>query len=212
MARQTGPVCKLCRREGLKLYLKGEKCYTDKCPFERRSYPPGEHGRQAAFRRRRASDYTLQLRAKQQARRIYGVLERQFRRYIKMAEGRQGLTGENLLIVLEQRLDNVVYRLGLADSRAQARQLVQHGHVMVNGRKTNIPSYLVKPEDVISVRPESRRNQYFRARRDLLGAREVPAWLSLNEDELTGRVLALPTRQEIDVPVDEQMIVDYYSR
>lgn len=212
MARQTGPVCKLCRREGLKLYLKGEKCYTDKCPFERRSYPPGEHGRQAAFRRRRASDYTLQLRAKQQARRIYGVLERQFRRYIKMAEGRQGLTGENLLVVLEQRLDNVVYRIGLADSRAQARQLVQHGHIMVNGRKASVPSYLVKAEDLISVRPESRRNQYFRIRRDLLGAREVPAWLSFNEDQMTGRVLTLPTRQEIDVPVDEQMIVEYYSR
>ncbi len=212
MARQTGPVCKLCRREGQKLYLKGEKCYTDKCPFERRSYPPGQHGRQAAFRRRRASDYTLQLRAKQQARRIYGVLERQFRRYVRMAEGRDGLTSENLLSVLEQRLDNVVYRLGLADSRAQARQLVQHGHIMVNGRKTDIPSYLVRPEDIVSVRPESRRNYYFRERRDLLGQREVPAWLSFNEDDLSGRVLALPTRQEIDVPFDEQMIVDFYSR
>ncbi len=212
MARQTGPVCKLCRREGQKLYLKGEKCYTDKCPFERRSYPPGQHGRQAAFRRRRASDYTLQLRAKQQARRIYGVLERQFRRYVRMAEGRDGLTSENLLSVLEQRLDNVVYRLGLADSRAQARQLVQHGHIMVNGRKTDIPSYLVRPEDIVSVRPESRRNYYFRERRDLLGQREVPAWLSFNEDDSSGRVQALPTRQEIDVPFDEQMIVDFYSR
>jgi small subunit ribosomal protein S4 len=205
-------VCKLCRREGLKLYLKGEKCYTEKCPFERRSYPPGQHGRQAAFRRRRASDYTLQLRAKQQARRIYGILERQFRRYLAMAERQEGLTGENLLVVLERRLDNVVYRLGLADSRAQARQLVQHGHFMVNGRKTNIPSFLVKPEDVVSVRPESRRKTYFRDRRELLGQREVPAWLSLNEDELEGRVLSFPTRQEIDVPVDEQMIVEFYSR
>lgn len=212
MARYTGPVCKLCRREGLKLYLKGEKCYTEKCPFERRSYPPGQHGRQAAFRRRRASDYTLQLRAKQQARRIYGILERQFRRYLAMAERQEGLTGENLLVVLERRLDNVVYRLGLADSRAQARQLVQHGHFMVNGRKTNIPSFLVKPEDVVSVRPESRRKTYFRDRRELLGQREVPAWLSLNEDELEGRVLSFPTRQEIDVPVDEQMIVEFYSR
>ncbi|MGC9348584.1 MAG: 30S ribosomal protein S4 [Anaerolineae bacterium] len=212
MARYTGPVCKLCRREGLKLYLKGEKCYSEKCPFERRSYPPGQHGRQAAFRRRRASDYTLQLRAKQQARRIYGILERQFRRYLEMAERQEGLTGENLLVVLERRLDNVVYRLGLADSRAQARQLVQHGHFTVNGRKTNIPSFLVTPEDVVSVRQESRRKTYFRDRRELLGQREVPAWLSLNEDELEGRILSFPTRQEIDVPVDEQMIVEFYSR
>lgn len=212
MARQTGPVCKLCRREGMKLFLKGEKCFTDKCPYERRSYPPGQHGRQAAFRRRRASDYTLQLRTKQQARRIYGVLERQFRRYLKIAETREGLTGENLLVVLEQRLDNVVYRLGLADSRAQARQLVQHGHLVVNGRTTNIPSYLVSPEDVISVKPESRRRRYFRDRKELLGQREVPAWLSFNEDELSGRVMALPTRQEIDSLFDEQMIVEFYSR
>jgi len=212
MARYTGPVCKLCRREGLKLYLKGGKCYTDKCPMERRAYPPGQHGKQASFRRRRSSDYTLQLRAKQQARRIYGVLERQFRRYLHLAEAREGLTGENLVIVLEQRLDNVVYRLGFADSRAQARQLVQHGHFTVNGRKTDIPSYLVKAADVVSVKAESRKNQYFRDRRELLGQREVPAWLSLNEDTLTGRIIALPTRQEIDVPVQEQLIVEFYSR
>ncbi len=212
MARYTGPVCKLCRREEAKLYLKGEKCYTDKCPFERRSYPPGQHGKQASFRRRRSSDYTLQLRAKQQARRVYGVLERQFRRYLEIAQTREGLTGENLVVVLEQRLDNVIYRLGLADSRAQARQLVQHGHITVNGRKTDIPSYLVKAEDVLAVRPESRRLAYFRQRRDLLGQREVPAWLSLNEDELLGRVLAIPTRQDIDTPIDEQMIVEFYSR
>lgn len=212
MARQTGPVCKLCRREAQKLFLKGEKCYTDKCPVERRAYPPGQHGQQAEFRRRRSSDYTLQLRAKQQARRIYGVLERQFRRYMSIAEGREGLTGENLVAVLEQRLDNVVYRLGLADSRAQARQLVQHGHFLVNGRKTNIPSYLVKPEDVVSVRQQSRRAQYFRDRRELLGKRTVPAWLSFNEDDLSGRVMALPTRQEIDSSFDEQLIVEFYSR
>lgn len=212
MARYTGPVCKLCRREEAKLFLKGEKCYTDKCPFERRSYPPGQHGKQASFRRRRSSDYTLQLRAKQQARRVYGVLERQFRRYLEIAEGREGLTGENLVVVLEQRLDNVVYRLGLADSRAQARQLVQHGHITVNGRKTDIPSYLVKSEDVLGIRPESRKLSYFRQRRELLGQREVPAWLSMNEDELSARVLAIPTRQEIDTPIDEQMIVEFYSR
>jgi len=212
MARYTGPVCKLCRREGMKLFLKGEKCYTDKCPFERRSYPPGEHGKQASFQRRRASDYTLQLRAKQQTRRIYGVLEAQFRRYMDSAKRLEGLTGQNLVILLERRLDNVVYRLGLADSRAQARQLVQHGHFLVNGRMTNVPSYLVKANDLINVRPESLHKRYFRDRRELLGQREVPAWLSLNEDNLAGRILALPTRQEIDVPVDEQMIVEFYSR
>ncbi|HHE73411.1 MAG TPA: 30S ribosomal protein S4 [Chloroflexi bacterium] len=212
MARYTGPVCKLCRREATKLYLKGEKCFTEKCPFERRAYPPGQHGRQAAYRRRRASDYMLQLRAKQQLKRIYGVLERQFRRYLAMAEKQGGMAGENLLTLLERRLDNVVYRLGFADSRAQARQLVQHGHFVVNGRKTNIPSFLVRPNDVIAVRPESRRNRYFRDRRDQFGKREVPVWLSLNEEQLEGRVLALPTRQDIDVPVAEQMVIEFYSR
>ncbi len=212
MARYTGPVCKLCRREGAKLYLKGERCYTGKCGFERRAYPPGQHGKQTNFRRRRSSDYTLQLRAKQRARRIYGVLEKQFRRYMRVAEGRGGMVGENLLIVLEQRMDNVVYRLGFADSRAQARQLVQHGHFTVNGRKTDIPSYLVQSEDVIGVKAGSLKTVFFRDRRELLGQREVPAWLSLNESDLTGRVLVLPTRQEIDVPVDEQMIVEFYSR
>jgi len=212
MARYIGPSCKLCRREGMKLYLKGEKCYTEKCPFERRSYPPGQHGKEASFRRRRVTDYAMQLREKQKARRIYGVLERQFRRYFHEAERRSGLTGENLLTVLETRLDNVVYRLGLADSRAQARQLVQHGHFTVNGRKTNIPSFLVRPSDLVSVRPESRRKEYFKERRELLGKREVPAWLSFDEEALSGRVLALPARQEIDVPVEEQLIVEFYSR
>jgi len=154
----------------------------------------------------------MQLREKQKARRIYGVLERQFRRYFHEAERRSGLTGENLLTVLETRLDNVVYRLGLADSRAQARQLVQHGHFTVNGRKTNIPSFLVRPSDLVSVRPESRRKEYFKERRELLGKREVPAWLSFDEEALSGRVLALPARQEIDVPVEEQLIVEFYSR
>lgn len=212
MARYTGPSCKLCRREGIKLYLKGEKCYSEKCPFERRAYPPGQHGKQASFRRRKESDYAMQLRAKQQTRRMYGILERQFRRYVSMAERRSGMTGENLLVVLETRLDNVIYRLGLADSRAQARQLVQHGHFMVNGRMTDIPSCLVRPNDVVSVRPESRRSRYFRDRRELLGKREVPVWLSFNEDAMEGRVLGLPTRQEIDVPVEEQLIVEFYSR
>lgn len=212
MARYIGPSCKQCRREGMKLYLKGDKCYTDKCPFEGRAYPPGQHGKETAFRRRKLSDYAMQLREKQKARRIYGVLERQFRRYYHDAQRRPGLTGENLLAVLESRLDNVVYRLGLADSRAQARQLVMHGHFTVNGRKTNIPSFLVRPNDLVGVRPESRRAKYFKERRDLLGKRQVPAWLSLDEETLDGRVLVLPTRQEIDVPVEEQLIVEFYSR
>jgi small subunit ribosomal protein S4 len=196
----------------MKLYLKGEKCYTEKCPFERRSYPPGQHGKSESFRRRKLSDYAMQLREKQKARRIYGVLERQFRRYFHEAERRSGLTGENLLAVLESRLDNVVYRLGLADSRAQARQLVEHGHFVINGRKTNIPSFLVRPNDMVAVRPESRRNKYFRERKDLLGKREVPTWLSFDEDTMNGRVVSLPTRQEIDAPVEEQLIVEFYSR
>jgi len=212
MAKYIGPSCKLCRREGVKLYLKGDKCYTEKCPFERRSYPPGQHGKDASFRRRKLSDYAVQLREKQKARRIYGVLERQFRRYFHEAERRSGLTGENLLAVLESRLDNVVYRLGLADSRAHARQLVTHGHFTVNGRKTNIPSFLVSVNDVIAVRSESRRSKFFKERKELLGKREVPAWLSLNEDALDARILAWPTRQEIDVPVEEQLIVEFYSR
>lgn len=212
MARYIGPSCKLCRREGVKIYLKGDKCYTNKCPFEGRSYPPGQHGKETAFRRRKVSDYAMQLREKQKARRIYGVLERQFRRYYHEAQRRPGLAGENLLAVLESRLDNVVYRLGFADSRAQARQLVAHGHFTVNGRKTNIPAFLVRPSDLVGVRPESRRDTYFKERRELLGKRAVPAWLSLDAETLDGRVLVLPTRQEIDVPVEEQLIVEFYSR
>lgn len=212
MARYIGPSCKQCRREGMKLYLKGDKCYSEKCPFEGRAYPPGQHGRESRFRRRRQSDYAVQLREKQKARRIYGVLERQFRRHYQEAQRRPGLTGENLLAVLESRLDNVVYRLGLADSRAQARQLVTHGHFTVNGRKTNIPSFLVRPNDLVGVRPESRGAKYFKERKDLLGKREVPAWLSFDEETLDGRVLVLPARQDIDVPVEEQLIVEFYSR
>ncbi len=212
MARYIGPACKLCRREGMKLYLKGEKCYGEKCPFERRSYPPGQHGKDAAFRRRKKSDYAMQLREKQKARRIYGVLERQFRRYFREAERLSGMTGENLLILLERRLDNVVYRLGLADSRGQARQLVQHGHITVNGRKTNIPSFSVRPGDVIAVRPESRRKRYFKDRKEQLGKRALPSWLSFDEERMEGRVVTLPTRQEIDAPVQEQLIVEFYSR
>ncbi len=213
MARYTGPVCKLCRREGEKLYLKGQRCFSPKCPFERdRGYPPGEHGRLAQFRRRRLSDYSRQLREKQKARRIYGVLERQFRRYFHEAERRPGLTGENLLVVLESRLDNVVYRLGFADSRAQARQLVQHGHFLVNGRRTNIPSYIVRAQDSIAVRDGSRKRTYFKDRAEQLDDGAVPDWLSLDGRAMAARVMRVPTREDIDTALSEQLIVEYYSR
>jgi small subunit ribosomal protein S4 len=213
MARYTGPVCKLCRREGEKLFLKGDRCFSPKCPFERdRGYPPGEHGRLAQFRRRRTSDYARQLREKQKARRIYGVLERQFRRYYREAERRSGLTGENLLVVLESRLDNVVYRLGFADSRAQARQLVQHGHFVVNGYRTSVPSYIVRPEDRIVVREGSRKRTYFQERAQILDEGRVPNWLSLDAGTMMARVLQLPTREDVTSDLNEQLIVEYYSR
>ncbi len=213
MARYTGPVCKLCRREGEKLFLKGERCFSPKCPFERkRGYPPGEHGWMARFRRQRQSDYSRQLREKQKARRIYGVLERQFRRFYEKAEGRPGLTGENLLILLERRLDNIVYRLGLADSRAQARQLVSHGHFVVNGTRTRVPSYLVRPLHTIAVRHESRKNGYFKNRAKKLDEGVVQDWLSLDADAMTGRMLREPVREDIDTVLNEQLIVEYYSR
>ena len=212
MARHTGPVCKLCRREGEKLFLKGARCMTPKCSFERRSYPPGEHGRDTQFRRGRASDYLLQLREKQKARRIYGVLERQFSQYFKRAEKRVGLTGENLLVLLESRLDNVVYRLCLATSRAHARQLVQHGHIMVNGRKTSSPSAIVAAGDAVSIRPESMKRTYFKDLRQDIDDRQVPRWLGLNTSNLSANVINLPTREDIDVSLNEQLIVEYYSR
>ncbi len=211
MARYVGPVCKLCRREGEKLFLKGERCYTAKCAFERHSYPPGIHGRRAQFRRK-TSDFGLQLREKQKARRIYGILERQFRRYFREAERRKGLTGTNLLQILESRLDNIVYRLGFGSSRAQARQLIRHGHFDVNGRKTNIPSFLVKPGDQIAVRAKSKNNAYFKNLTDEMEHHFLPEWLSADLETLSGRVLALPTREQIDVPLSEQLIIEYYSR
>ncbi len=212
MARHTGPVCKLCRREGEKLFLKGSRCLTPKCAIERRSYPPGQHGRDAQYRRGRASDYLLQLREKQKARRIYGVFERQFSNYFTKATQRSGLTGSNLLILLESRLDNVIYRLGIADSRPQARQLVSHGHIMLNGRKTDVPSALVSAGDTISVRPESSKNTYFKTLRQELDERQVPRWLSLNAESMTANVAQLPARDDIDVSLNEQLIVEYYSR
>lgn len=211
MARYTGPVCKLCRREGEKLFLKGERCFTPKCAVERRSYAPGMHGRRGQYRRK-VSDYGLQLREKQKARRIYGVMERQFRRYFREAQKQKGLTGENLLQILERRLDNVVYRLGFASSRAQARQLVRHGHFEVNGRKTDIPSYLVKPGDEIRVRDRSRKLAYFQAAAKELERKAVPEWMSLDPRSLSGRILELPKREDIDLTLKEQLIVEYYSR
>jgi len=212
LARYTGPVCRLCRREGEKLFLKGSRCLTPKCSFERRSYPPGQHGRDKQFRRGRASDYLLQLREKQKARRVYGVMERQFSRYFSRAEQQIGLTGTNLLTLLERRLDNVVYRLGIASSRAQARQLVNHGHITLNGRKTNVASAMVSPGDVVSIRSESMRSTYFRVLRQDMDDRRVPRWLSIDVDSLSANVLHMPAREDIDVSLNEQLIVEYYSR
>ena len=211
MARYTDPVCRLCRREGEKLFLKGDRCFSPKCAFERRSYAPGMHGRQSQFRRKE-SDYSLQLRAKQKARRIYGIYENQFRRYFREAQRQKGLTGVNLLAMLESRLDNVVYRLGFAGSRSQARQIVQHSHFDVNGHKVNIPSYLVKPGDVIAISESSRSKPYFKEVAQVLDEGRVPAWLSLDLSSLTGKVVALPSRDDIDITLNEQLIVEYYSR
>lgn len=185
---------------------------TPKCSFERRAYPAGQHGRETQFRRGRASDYLLQLREKQKARRIYGVMERQFRNYFRRSTQQVGLTGTNLLIYLERRMDNVVYRLGMASSRSQARQLVQHGHFMLNGRKTNIPSALVSAGDQISIRPESMKRPFFKMLREDYDDRQVPRWLGADARSLVGNVLHLPTRDDIDVPLNEQLIVEYYSR
>jgi small subunit ribosomal protein S4 len=206
MARDLGPKCRLCRREGLKLFLKGERCLTEKCAVERRSYPPGEHGRG----RIKQSEYLLQLREKQKARRYYGLLEKQFRRTYEKASRGQGAPGENLLRLLETRLDNVVYRLGFAGSRAQARQLVRHGHFQVNGRRVNIPSYGVKPNDVISLKTGSPVEQLVRDATDLTAS--VAPWLQADHDGLTGQVLRYPERDEIDVPVQESLIVELYSK
>jgi small subunit ribosomal protein S4 len=211
MARYTGPACKLCRREGEKLFLKGERCFTPKCSFEKRAYPPGEHGRFSG-RRGRESDYQRQLRAKQKAKRIYGVLERQFRRYFRHAQSKPGLTGLNLLQVLESRLDNVVYRSGFAESRSQARQLVNHGHFMVNGRNNDIASTILKPGDTVLVKENSKQNTYFKTLRQSEETRTPPAWVDSDLDKLTGRVIRLPERAEIDGNLNEQLIVEYYSR
>lgn len=209
MARYTGAVCKLCRREGQKLFLKGDRCYTGKCAIDRRAYAPGQHGQ---ARNRKASEYGKQLRTKQIARRYYGVLEGQFRHYFEMAGKMPGVTGENLLVLLESRLDNVVYRMGLASSRAEARQLVGHRHFAVNGRTVNIPSFLVKPGMVITVRENSRTLDKIKGLVEANGSRPVPKWLDMDREKMECKVLALATREDIDLPIEETLIVELYSR
>jgi small subunit ribosomal protein S4 len=212
MARYTDAVCRLCRREGQQLFLKGERCTSPKCAVIKRKTPPGDHGKKAAFARK-MSDYGKQMREKQKARRIYGVMERQFRRYFKEASRRKGMTGATLLSILESRMDNVVYRLGFADSRAQARQLVRHGHFNLNGHKADIPSLLVKPGDVITVRESSRNSEYFKTRAMLMqGAATTPLWLAVNQAEMSGSMAAVPERKDIATDLNEQLIVEYYSR
>ncbi|NIM93830.1 MAG: 30S ribosomal protein S4 [Anaerolineales bacterium] len=212
MGKYAGPVCKLCRREGEKLFLKGQRCFTPKCAFERRSFPPGEHGRDSQFRRRRQSDYQRQLREKQKTRRAYGVSEKQFRRYYRTALQKRGLTGELLLQMLERRLDNVVYRLGYAESRAQARQLVTHGHFNVNNRRTDVPSMLVQPGDMIEVREGSRKRTYFKDLAAVAEVRTVPAWLDRDLNNLSGKIVQDPDRRDVDTNINEQLIIEYYSR
>ncbi|MDA8020812.1 MAG: 30S ribosomal protein S4 [Thermoanaerobaculia bacterium] len=209
MARYTGPVCRLCRRERMKLFLKGDRCFKEKCAIERRAYPPGQHGQR---RGRRTMGYGLQLREKQKVKRIYGLQERQFRTYFKKADQRKGITGENLLVSLESRLDNVVYNLGFGASRAQARQFVRHGHILVDGKKTSIPSYSVSPEQEITVREKSRKNDFIRASVETARGRGIPEWLDLDAENFAGKVLRIPTREDIKIPIQEQLIVELYSR
>lgn len=209
MARYTGAVCRLCRREGKKLFLKGERCYTGKCAFERRSYAPGQHGQG----RKKISEYGLQLRAKQQVRRYYGVLEKQFRLYYVMAtKMKEGKKGENLLAILESRLDNIVYRLGWASSRAEARQLVVHNHFSVNGQKVNIPSYLVKVGDVVSINEKSCNSAKIKVILEANGSRPVPKWLEANNEKFEAKKIAMPAREDIDLDVEETLIVELYSK
>lgn len=208
MARYTGAVCRLCRREGQKLFLKGERCYTDKCAVARRAYAPGQHGQN----RKKPSEYGIQLREKQKARRFYGVLESQFEKYFEMANKQKGITGENLLRILESRLDNVVYRAGFATSRAEARQLVRHGHFTINGSKVNIPSYLVSENDVIAIKEKSRNSEKIKNILEVTEGKIVPKWLDVNRDTLEAKVVSLATREDIDLPLEEHLIVELYSK
>jgi small subunit ribosomal protein S4 len=209
MARYIGPVCRLCRREGIKLFLKGERCYTEKCAIEKRNFVPGQHGK---ARKAKLAGYGLQLREKQRVKRTYGVLENQFRRYFEAAARQRGITGELLLQMLECRLDNVVYRLGYSTSRAQARQLVRHGHFSVNGRKVDIPSYRVKEGDIVAVRDRSKQSTAVAHAMDEVKGRGIPEWLELRAEQMAGRVVSLPTRAQINLPVQEQLIVELYSK
>jgi small subunit ribosomal protein S4 len=208
VARHTEAVCRLCRREGMKLFLKGDRCFKEKCAFERRGYPPGQHGR----RRSKIQGYGIQLREKQKVKRMYGVLEKQFRNYFAKAARRKGITGATLLQLLEQRLDNIVYRLGFASSRSMARQLVAHGHIAINGRKTTIPSALIKPGSVVTLREKSRKNVQVKICLDTAKGRGVPSWLELDADQFQGTVRQLPSREEITMPIQEQLIVELYSK
>ena len=208
MARYTDSVCRLCRREGLKLFLKGERCYTDKCAIERRNYPPGQHGQA----RPKFSEYSIQLREKQKLRRIYGILEGQFRRYFQMADRAKGVTGETLLQLLERRMDNMVYRMGFATSRSEARQLVRHGHFSVNGRKVNVPSFLVKVGDVVAVTERSRKVVRIQEALDLAQRRGVPDWLEVSSEAFTGRVKSIPVRADLTMPINEKLVVELYSK
>ena len=209
MARYTGPVCRLCRREGLKLFLKGERCYTGKCAIDRRAYAPGQHGQARA---KKPTEYGLQLREKQKARRMYGVMEKQFRSYFDEAARRKGVTGENLLSLLERRLDNVVFQLGFASSRPEARQLVNHGHFTVNGKKVDIPSFSVRAGEVVAVKEGSKSSPRMKQLLENLGSRTVPGWLSLDANTAAGTIVALPTREDIQLPIQEHLIVEKYSR
>ena len=209
MARYTGPVCRLCRREGMKLFLKGERCYTGKCAIDRRAYAPGQHGQARA---KKPTEYGLQLREKQKARRMYGVMEKQFRHYFDEAARRKGVTGENLLTLLERRLDNVIFHLGFASSRAEARQLVNHGHFTINGKKVDIASYSVRAGEVIAVKEGSKSSPRMKQLLENLGSRTVPGWLSLDANTAAGTIVALPTREDIQLPIQEHLIVEKYSR
>jgi small subunit ribosomal protein S4 len=209
LSRYKASSCRLCRREGVKLFLKGDRCFKESCAINRRPYPPGEHGRQ---RRSKVAGYGLQLREKQKVKRIYGIAERQFRRYFQEAERSRGITGEALLSLLERRLDNVVYRLGLAASRSQARQFVRHGQVMVNGRKTDIPSYELNKDDEVTVKEDFKKNPFLFSNVELAASRGIPAWLSLDKDSVKGRVMNLPKREDITMEINEQLIVELYSK
>jgi small subunit ribosomal protein S4 len=209
LARYTGSVCRLCRREGMKLFLKGDRCYGDKCAFERHTYPPGQH---AGARRRKSSDYGIMLREKQKVKRMYGLMEKQFKACFQIAERQNGITGINLLILLERRLDNVVYRLGFAESRSQARQYVSHKHFTVNGRNVNIPSYLVKVGDIIALKEKGKKVVQIQESLEAVARRGVPAWLELNKEGFVGDIKSFPTREDLTMPIQEQLIVEYYSK